>query len=100
MIDSLSVLSQENNWEYTWSDLDGGSKWQIVEANVPNGYTVTTTQESNIFVLTNTYPSKQPSKLPQTGMLWWPAPLLVCVGLLFLITGIILRYKQDDPHEK
>ncbi len=94
------VLSQENNWEYTWSDLDGRSKWQIVEANVPNGYTVTTTQESNIFVLTNTYPSKQPSKLPQTGMLWWPAPLLVCVGLLFLITGIILRYKQDDPHEK
>lgn len=94
------VLNQRNNWEYTWSDLDGNSKWQIIETNVPSGYTVTTTQEGDIFILTNTYPRKQPTTLPQTGMLWWPVPLLACAGLVFLITGLILRRKQGDLHEK
>lgn len=99
VVDTVA-LNRENNWEYTWNDLDGSSKWQIAEANVPNGYTVAATQEGSVFVLTNTYPHKQPSKLPQTGMLWWPVPLLACAGLVFLITGLIRRRRQGDPHEK
>ena len=67
---------------------------------MPNGYTVTMAQEGNVFVLTNTYPRKQPPTLPQTGMLWWPVPILACAGLALLITGLILRRKQGDPHEK
>jgi len=31
------------------------------------------------------------SLLPQTGQLWWPVPLLLCVGLLFTVTGIACR---------
>ena len=94
------VLSQNNNWEYTWNDLDGSSKWQIAEDDVPDGYTVTTTQEGNIFVLTNTYPGKQPPTLPQTGMLWWPVPLLACSGLLLIVTGLVVRRRQRDGYEK
>ena len=94
------VLSRENNWEYTWDHLDGSSKWQIVEASVPDGYTVTTTQEGNVFVLTNTSPSERPSRLPQTGMLWWPVPVLACSGLLLLVVGLVLRRKQEDLHER
>lgn len=93
------ILSQENNWEYTWSDLDASSKWQVVEASVPDGYTVTAEQEENVFILTNTYPSEQPPKLPQTGMLWWPVPLLACSGLLLLTFGLILR-RKGDSHER
>ena len=94
------VLSQNNNWEYTWNDLDGSSKWQIAEDDVPDGYTVTTTQEGNIFVLTNTYPGKRPPTLPQTGMLWWPVPLLACSGLLLIVTGLVVRRGQRDGYEK
>ena len=94
------ILNQGNNWEYMWSDLDSNSKWQIVEVHVPDGYTVTATQEGSIFVLTNTHPGKQPPKLPQTGMLWWPVPLLICAGLAFLIIGLILWRKQGDSDEK
>ena len=94
------VLSQKNNWEYTWNNLDGSSKWQIAEDGVPDGYTVTTTQEGNIFVLTNTYPGKQPPTLPQTGMLWWPVPLLACSGLLLIVTGLVVRRRQRDGYEK
>ena len=94
------VLNQGNNWEYTWNNLDGSAKWQIAEANVPDGYTVTTTQEGVVFVITNTHPVELPPKLPQTGMLWWPVPLLACAGIVFLITGFVLRRKQGDPHER
>ena len=94
------VLSQNNNWEYTWNNLDGSSKWQIAEDDVPDGYTVTTTQESNIFVLSNTYPGKRPPTLPQTGMLWWPVPLLACSGLLLIVTGLVVRRGQRDGYEK
>ena len=31
------------------------------------------------------------SLLPQTGQLWWPVPLLLCMGLLFTVTGIACR---------
>ena len=94
------VLNRENNWEYTWENLSGSSKWQIAETSVPDGYTVTATQENNVFVLTNTYPAEQPTRLPQTGMLWWPVPILVCSGLLFLAAGLVLRRKHGDSHEE
>lgn len=94
------VLNNENNWEYVWKDLDGRSKWQVTEAVTPAGYTVSVKQEGLIFVMTNTCPPETPPKLPQTGMLWWPVPLLLCVGLLLVVTGLWVRRRQGDPNEK
>ena len=31
------------------------------------------------------------SKLPQTGQLWWPVPVLLSMGLLFILIGLIRR---------
>ena len=94
------VLSPKNNWEYTWNNLDGSSKWQIAEDGVPDGYTVTTTQEGAIFVITNTHPVELPPKLPQTGMLWWPVLALACSGLLLIVVGLVVRRRQGDGYEK
>ena len=93
-------LNEENNWQYTWAVLDGTAKWMIVEKKVEN-YTVEITQEGKVFVVTNTYvpektttPSKPDTSLPQTGQLWWPVPVLLAVGLLFVVIGLIRR--RDD----
>lgn len=94
------TLNQQNNWEYTWENLDGSARWQVVEAQVPDGYTVTVTQEGMVFILTNTHPGKTPSTLPQTGMLWWPVPALACLGLLLIAAGVILRCKRGKHHER
>ena len=93
------VLSKENNWEYTWENLDGGSRWQVTEAEVPDGYTVAITQERTVFIMTNTRHSESPPKLPQTGMLWWPVPMLVCCGLLLIVIGLIVRYRHGGNNE-
>ena len=32
-------------------------------------------------------------RLPQTGQLWWPVPLLVLAGIVLVLSGVILRRK-------
>lgn len=34
--------------------------------------------------------------LPQTGMLWWPVPVLAGIGLLLLTVGMARRKREDD----
>lgn len=89
-------LSKKNNWQYTWKKLSAQSKWTVVEQNVPKNYTVTSTQENNNFIVTNTYVTFKDEgnkgenvhqKLPQTGQLWWPVPILVIVGALLFTVG-------------
>lgn len=99
------TLSSENNWEYTWENLDGGSRWTVVEKDTPDGYTVSVSQEGTTFIMTNTYPDNPtsppvPPKLPQTGMLWWPVPLLICGGLLLTTAGILVKRRSGDSDEK
>ena len=92
------TLSEANGWQYTWENLpryDKGGKeitWTIRETTV-SGYVSSIRQNGFTFVLTNTL-NKQ--KLPQTGILWWPVPILVVAGFTFLITGTFSRKKKDD----
>jgi hypothetical protein len=50
-----AVLSAANNWRYTWRGLDSDSRWQLIERDVPDGYTMTSVLDGNVFVVTNTY---------------------------------------------
>ncbi len=117
------TLSAANNWRYTWTGLNDSYVWTIVEKESEN-YTVSVAQEGVTFVITNTYSSSgsggsddseiqqvgdplllgrtrgavrspQTRKLPQTGSLWWPVPVLVCGGVVFLIVGTLSRKKKD-----
>lgn len=86
-------LSRENNWTFSWDTLDDGSIWQVVERDVPPGYTVTVTREGDSFLLTNTHPGA-PVKPPQTGdpMVFWPYILVMCIsGCALLLLGIHRR---------
>lgn len=117
------TLNAANNWRWFWDNLDPRFQWTVVEQEVP-GYTVTVTQEGSTFVVTNTCreetppetppgetpPEQPPEKpetpsapeastpkpgLPQTGQLWWPVPLLMALGLLFVAVGLVRRRQTD-----
>lgn len=106
VIYDTQVLSAANNWRYTWSNLPPDSKWQVTEKNVPKDYSVSVLQEETTFTVTNTYQgndtpenttttgSNKPGKLPQTGMLLWPVPVLAAVGMLLLLLGVFLRRRD------
>lgn len=102
------TLTQDNNWRFTWDNLDQGSNWTVVEKEVSN-YKVSVTQEGITFVITNTYevpdtpstpvtPSAPDTsvKLPQTGSLWWPVPWLLACGVLLLGMGIRKNRSEQD----
>lgn len=35
-------------------------------------------------------------KIPQTGQLWWPVPVLACAGFFFIAAGLIRRRRDSD----
>lgn len=106
------ILSKDNNWRYEWKELDEGAVWTVKEKTVCDGYTVDVARQGNCFVVTNTSnrendtenPTKpsnltgNSSTLPQTGLLWWPVPILICSGLLLFIIGYVRR--SGDIYEK
>ena len=102
------ILNSENQWSYTWEDLSSQVRWSVTEQKVPSGYTVSTSQQGSTVVLTNTAeetggsgdggnnPGNTGQKLPQTGQLWWPIPLLMLAGVMCLLAGKVLRRSGDE----
>lgn len=89
------TLSEENNWSYTWTALDDGAVWVVVERNVPAGYTMTVEERTTTFVLTNTWnpdtPVTPPIDTPETGdssniLLY--TTLMYTSGAMLIILGI------------
>ena len=93
------TLTRTDGWQRTWSDLprynpDGSEiVWTVTESPVP-GYTASVQQSGGTCILTNTLDRQ---KLPQTGLLWWPVPVLAAAGLLLLIFGALS--KRKNGHE-
>lgn len=92
------VLTAENNWRHTWEELPGGSLWTVVE-DVPEGYTVFYSQEGITYLIVNTCDEPPPPpptvpedpELPDTGLLWWPVPVMVLLGLALIVLGVMDR---------
>ena len=61
------TLSEENHWTYSWRAKDDGSRWTVVERNVPEGYTMMVEERQTTFIITNTRDSDDPGKPPTTG---------------------------------
>lgn len=84
------VLNKDNNFRYTWSSLSNEYTWDVMEKDVPSGYTLSIDREDNTIMLTNTgnwVEENVSSDLPLTGQLRWPVPILVIVGVVCLIIG-------------
>lgn len=95
------VLKASNNWSYTWHDLEEGHNWTVSEKSKSAGYTTVITQNGGRFTIINTYKPTPPGepKLPQTGQLWWPIPVMVGLGLVCYLIGF-LRRKARKIHDE
>lgn len=111
-----------NNWQQTWTETDPTAIWAVVE-DVPDGYTARYDRDGNTFIIINTPKVEDPSeptetepeetkpqentkpqettkpsgpKLPQTGQLWWPVPVLALIGFVLFLLGWIRRKESRD----
>ncbi len=59
-------------------------------------YNVNATPKIGTLVPQEPAPTPNDSTLPQTGLLWWPVPVLLLAGLAFIIVGLFRR-KANSP---
>ena len=83
-----TILNDENNWTYTWYQIEESDSYSVKEKNVPDGYTDTYRQVGNKFIVTNT------KTLVQTGQNILIIELLAISGLIFVITGFIINKRK------
>ena len=97
VVDSVT-LNKDCKWTHTWEELDADHSWNVSEHPV-EGYTVKVEKNNRTFKITNTgdYPPPPPPPYnPQTGLLWWPVPVLLGAGLLFIVLALIRRKKSTE----
>lgn len=94
------VLGTPENWQYTWTETDPSAIWAALET-IPQGYTVRYERQGNTLIIINTPIVKQhqnttEDKLPQTGQLWWPVPILAMSGFVLLLLGWLRRKESRN----
>lgn len=85
-----AVLTAQNNWQVTYSDMPESDAYSIAEVNVPKGFTATYSKSGYVFTVTNT------ASLAQTGQLIWPIPVLAMAGLCLIAVGTIVLRKTRN----
>ena len=59
-------LNADNQWTFTWTDLDEKSDWSVREVEVPKNYEVSYSKEGHITTITNTEKKKEtPPSTPE-----------------------------------
>ena len=94
------VLGTTENWQYTWTETDPSAIWAALET-VPKGYTVRYERQGNTLIIINTpivknHQNTTEDKLPQTGQLWWPVPILAMSGFVLLLVGWLRRKESRN----
>ena len=88
IIDTI-ILNKENNWIYTWKQIEASDEYSVKEINIPAGYTDTYRQVENKFIVTNT------KTLVQTGQNILLIEILTILGLSLIVLGIFLDKRKN-----
>lgn len=106
-------LNAANNWRHVWdvSKVRQPAVFKVVESPVPSGYRHSIDYTGSyinkcgklgklITIVNKKYtpgtPSKPSGKLPQTGLLWWPVPLLAGGGMALFLIGWLRRRRDEE----
>lgn len=82
---TMTCVVTENNGKLSVTASKTVNQREVSDMVFTNQYKATTTPPKD-----PPAPSK-PSQLPQTGMLWWPVPILGLLGIFMLAVGLIRR---------
>jgi hypothetical protein len=77
LYESTQLLA-ENNWAYSWTVQDDGSKWQAVERDIAEYYTVSVEEFDSTIIISNIYDHEE--EPPKTGESTLPHVYLMLAG--------------------
>lgn len=98
---TTTVLTAADGWMHTFTNLPSAHTWAVEELSIPAGYNVSYSTSEDAMIISNSLshaPTTAPD-IPQTGLVWWPVPLLAVLGLGFVLAGLVLRRKWGNGHE-
>lgn len=92
------TLPYNGAWSYTWENLEANHQWTVTEEKAEGYLPGVIQREGNTFLVTNTCdkPTPPDPDIPQTGQLWWPVPVLIAAGMLFVVIGLFHRRGTDN----
>ena len=82
------TLNESNNWRHEWKNLDRKGNWQVMETNIPKGFTPSYVSGGGTVVITNT------ASLIQTGLSYAPLAALLVGGAALIAAGCILIFRK------
>ncbi len=91
LVDQI-ILNKENNWTHIWKDIEKSDKYQIVEIDIPEGYTPSYKIDGDIYTVTNT------DKLPETGQVYLPIIILSGLGIILIAIGLFELKKESNEN--
>lgn len=97
------ILNEENNWQYTWENLDENAKWTVDELDVPSNYKKTVKNDGNTFTITNKLKRHIPLvpdiNAPHTGNDIFIA-LLTFILIISICTSATIIYNKNRKYKK
>lgn len=98
-------LHAMNGWSYSWKNLSAKDEWLLAEMH-PEGYMVMISDDGKVTSIYNTrepqtpppdQPPPEEPDIPDTGMLWWPLPVLAVLGVVLILAGTAMgRGKRNE----
>lgn len=97
-------LNSENNWTYTWYNIDQLATWGIQEVTEVEDFDVEYDKTYFDFTVTNTYVGPEvlvdtTDSLPQTGTQAKMIPIYAGIGLVLIATGVFVDKKGKKNEE-
>lgn len=101
------ILNEDNNWRCIWENLSNKYEWTIKEGETLGTHTSIIKKQDDTYIITKSYDEKNEEveeeidkekpieQLPQTGMLWWPVPVMLILGIIILII-VFLKSKEKE----
>lgn len=92
------VLSNSNNFTYSFEAIDDGSEWSVLERNVPSGYSVSILEKDKNIIIINTdsdYVEDNPKTYDDIKIYLY---LLIgtFVGIVLLVISLFLNIKRVE----
>lgn len=87
VIDTIK-LNKDNDWKYTWEELEVSDEYRVLEVNVPDRYTASYRNEDGVFIIVNT------DTLIKTSSNTWLIQGLALLGIIIITIGIICEKKE------
>lgn len=90
------ILNINNNWSYTWSNLENHHVYNVVEVGL-NEYRKEIEKNQNLIILKNSM-SGSGGDIPQTGQQWILALVLGVLGIVLVGLGVLVG-KRENTYE-